>query len=633
MSRKRDLRRIFRGLRFRLTISYAILFTLLLTGVALAFRARLANTLENQLQDELNSDWAAMKGYMRIEPVLDLGNRICSVWYYDAEDPDETTIVLDTRKIYLVTDQFGIPIPDAVTHEPAVSTGYDDIGIDKPTDIRKKVLEALASPKPKIFWEDRKTSTGEPVKIRGGLVYSERHGAPYYVAIGASYADNVRTLRAYTWVFLGVIPGALILGSLLGYFMAGRALTPVLAVSQAAQRISGSNLSLRIPTRDAGDELDYLILTFNRMIERLEASFQQMRQFSADVSHELRTPITAIRGQLEVALFTAHSTDQYREAMFNALTDIDRLSQIVRALLLLSQAESGQIVLQKSRLNLREVVDDLVEQFQIPAEAAGVRLTAELPPECSAEVDRVQIERMITNLLSNALKFTPEGGAVTMSLQSHPQFIELVVEDNGRGIPTEHLPHIFDRFYRVPGQGRRPLPNRVSDWASVSSRGSSRRTTARLRWRARRGREPASSSACPTRAWEATLWNWRVSPPATRGNGKSLLLPARGHDFLRFTEQGFGLRQIFHGLLHFGIVHILRAVGGLFVESAHVEFLADLLGEPLLVAVELGVGEGELARVQEGLEALQQVVIRRPAHRKLRLGRSEVAGAEAVDDR
>jgi heavy metal sensor kinase len=232
----------------------------------------------------------------------------------------------------------------------------------------------------------------------------------------------------------------------------------VLAVSQAAQRISGSNLSMRIPTRDAGDELDYLILTFNRMIERLEASFQQMRQFSADVSHELRTPITAIRGQLEVALFTAQTTDQYREAMFNALTDIDRLSQIVRALLLLSQAETGQIVLQKSRLNLCEVVDDLVDQFQIPAEAAGVRLTAQLPPECTAEVDRVQIERMITNLLSNALKFTPEGGAVTMSLQVQPQFVELAVQDNGRGIPTEHLPHIFDRFYRVPGQGTAPSP-------------------------------------------------------------------------------------------------------------------------------------------------------------------------------
>src|SRR5205807_1280566 len=171
-------------------------------------------------------------------------------------------------------------------------------------------------------------------------------------AIGVNYADNAKTLRSYTWVFAGVIPGALLLGSLLGYYMAGRALKPVLAVAQAAQRISGSNLSMRIPGRDAGDELDYLILTFNRMIERLEASFQQMRQFSADVSHELRTPITAIRGQLEVALFTAKDPDQYRDAIVNALQDIDRLSQMVRALLLLSQAESGQLVLQKTRVDL-----------------------------------------------------------------------------------------------------------------------------------------------------------------------------------------------------------------------------------------------------------------------------------------
>jgi heavy metal sensor kinase len=458
VSRKRDFRRLARGLRFRLALSYAVLFTLLLTGIALVFRASLARALDTQIQEELAGDWGAMKGYMRIEPDPELGNKFAVAWYYDKDDPDETTIVLDARKIYMVADQNGNPIPAAETQEAAVSTAYEDIGIDKPADIRKKVAEALASPKPKFFLEDRWTSKGEPVKIRSGIVFSERHVAPYYVAIGTSYADNVKILHRYTWIFAGVIPGALILGSLLGYFMAGRALTPVLAVAQAAQRISGSNLSMRIPTRDAGDELDYLILTFNRMIERLEASFQQIRQFSTDVSHELRTPITGIRGQLEVALFTAETTDQYREAMFNSLQDIDRLSQIVRALLLLSQAESGQLLLQKSRLNLCEVVEDLVDQFQIPAEAAGVRLTASLPPQCDADVDRVQIERMITNLLSNALKFTPEGGQVNVTLVVHPDAVELVVQDTGRGIPTEHLPHIFDRFYRVPGKGTAPSP-------------------------------------------------------------------------------------------------------------------------------------------------------------------------------
>jgi heavy metal sensor kinase len=457
--RKRDFARISRGLRFRLTISYALFFTVLLALVALFLRERLAVTLDKQVVENVDGDWRAMKGYMRIEACPELDNKLTTAWYYDQEDPDETTSVYDLRKIFMVADQNGNPIRDCATRELAVSTAYDDIGVEKPELIRQQMHEALAAlPKQKTFYLDRKTSTGEPVKVRAGLVFAEKHAAPFYVALGNLYTDKKNVLHEYTWIYAGVIPGALLLGSLLGYFMAGRALTPVLSVAQAAQRISGSNLSMRIPTREAGDELDYLILTFNRMIERLEASFNQMRQFSADVSHELRTPITAIRGQLEVALFTASTTDQYREAMFNALQDIDRLSQIVRALLLLSQAESGQLVLQKTRLDLCQVVDDLVEQFQIPAEAAGLKLLADLPPACPAEVDRVQIERMLTNLLSNAIKFTPEGGSVRTTLLCVPDGIELVVEDTGRGIPTEHLPHIFDRFYRVASKGAAPGP-------------------------------------------------------------------------------------------------------------------------------------------------------------------------------
>jgi heavy metal sensor kinase len=462
VSRKRDFRRITRGLRFRLTASYFLLSAVLLVGVAGLFRARLASELDTQVENTLNERWGAIKGYLRLEKDPELGGQISAGWYYDPDDQDEKTIVFDIRKIFLIADQYGHVILNGTTKEPAVSTTYQQLGIDKPPEIADRVRQAVAATRParagKAFWLDRRTPQGEPIKIRAGIVYDQLHQAPYYVALGESVADNEVILRRYTWINAGVVLGALILTSILGWLMAGHVLTPVKDVAQAAQRISGSNLSLRIPTREAGDELDYLILTFNRMIERLEASFQQMKQFSADVSHELRTPITAIRGQLEVALFTAKTTDQYREAMFNALQDIDRLSQIVRALLLLSQAESGQLVLQKSRLNLCDVVDDLVDQFQIPAEAAGVKLSAELPPECPAQVDRVQIERMITNLLSNALKFTPVGGAVRMAVRSQPHGIEIVVEDTGRGIPSESVPHIFDRFYRVPGSGTAPGP-------------------------------------------------------------------------------------------------------------------------------------------------------------------------------
>jgi heavy metal sensor kinase len=474
---KRDLRRISRGLRFRLTAGYALFFAILLIGVADVFRERLATVQTREIHEILDAQWRAMKGYLRIERDPDSG-KYCAYWYYDDADPDETTIVLDIKKVHLIADLNGNVITEAYSGQPAVSTTYADLGIDPPAEIRARVREALQSKTPLTFWTERRSSTGERYQMRGGLVYSEGHVAPYFVNIGMPLGWYGRILREFTWVYLGIIPSALILGSFLGWVMAGRALAPVRAVALAAQRISGSDFSMRIPARGADDELDYLILTFNRMIERLEASFRQMRQFSTDVSHELRTPITGMRGQLEVALFTAVTTEQYREAIFNALQDIDRLSQIVRALLMLSQAESGQIVLQKSPLNLCDLVQDLVDQFQIPAEEAGIRLVAVLPPDCEAEVDRVQIERMLTNLLSNALKFTAPGGEVTVSLRRENDFIEFAVEDNGRGIPTEYLPHIFDRFYRVPGSGTAPNPEQglglglsFVDWIVRAHRG------------------------------------------------------------------------------------------------------------------------------------------------------------------
>ena len=458
MLRKRDLRRLSRGLRFRLTFSYALFFTLLLIGVALLFRERLDSTLKAEETGALNDQWAAMKGYLRIEKKHEIDPDERAMWYYDEADPDETRIVYDIKSIYLIADASGKVILDE-DDQPAVSPSYKaNVGIDSPARIRAHVNEVLACKCPLTWWTTTWNSDGERFLTRSGIVWDQKHQLPYYVALGVPLSQYNKILRGFSWIFILVIPGSLILGTALGWFMAGRALTPVRDVAEAAQRISGSNLSLRIPTRRAGDELDYLILTFNRMIERIEASFQQMKQFSADVSHELRTPITAIRGQLEVALFTAQTTEQYREAMFNALQDIDRLSQIVRALLLLSQAESGQVALQKSRLDLCQVATDLVDQFQIPAEEAGVRLRALLPSACPVEGDRVQIERMITNLLSNAIKFTPRAGEVRLRIENGPERANLIVEDTGRGIATEHLPHIFDRFYRVPGSGTAPTP-------------------------------------------------------------------------------------------------------------------------------------------------------------------------------
>jgi signal transduction histidine kinase len=188
------------------------------------------------------------------------------------------------------------------------------------------------------------------------------------------------------------------------------------------------------------------------MSGRLKASFEQIRQFSTDVSHELRTPLTAIQGQLEVALFTATKKEDLQEAIENALQDVERLSNLVRALLLLSQSESGQIPMHKTVFDLNEVVQDLMEQFEIPAEANNleVRFLGQKEPVW-CEADRTQMERVITNLLANAIKYTPAGGFVEACAESKGGRVRLVVRDSGVGISPSHLPHIFDRFYRVPG--------------------------------------------------------------------------------------------------------------------------------------------------------------------------------------
>ena len=441
MLRLRDLRRITRSLRYRLTVGYALAFSLMLIGVGGVLRQKNAASLDEQIRDALDQEWAGLLGYLRIEKDK---TTYKALWFYDRDQPDESFFVQRLQHVYEVTDAEGHILSDG-SGVLQISEIYESLGRDTPAQI----AAVLNSKQP--HWEVRKTAKGVPYLIRSSVVYDAEEGRkPFFVAIGRSLADNQHILDQFTWTWIAIIPASIVTGCLLGWFLAARALTPVLEVAQAANRISGSNLSLRIPSRGAGDELDYLIATFNRMIQRLESSFNQMRQFSTDVSHELRTPITAIRGQLEVALFTASTADQYREAMLNSLQDIERLSQIVRALLLLSQAESGQLALQKTRVNLAELVADVVDQFQIPYEEARVRLTSDLQ-EGFAEVDRIQIERMVSNLLSNAMKFTPPEGEVRVSLQSVPEGLELVVQDTGSGIPAAHLPHIFDRFYRVPG--------------------------------------------------------------------------------------------------------------------------------------------------------------------------------------
>jgi len=426
-----SIRRITRGLRFRLAVSYALFFALLLSVIGAVFHRSLSASLDTSLREVLDQEWGSLKALLRIEN----GGLY---WVHDRQDREEAFLVARIQRILFVTDGAG-------THL-ALSGLYRTLGPDPPEQIR----DVLATGQTR--WSVRETNDGQEYLLRAGVIHSGDEGRrPYYVSIGRSLEDSRRIVEQFTQGYLVAAPLLIALVCFLGWLLAGRALLPVVSLAAAAGRISGSNLSLRIPTRGADDELDHLIVTFNGMMERLETSFRQIQQFSADVSHELRTPLTALRGQLEIALMTAPDANALREAIIASLDDVERLTQIVRALLQLAQAETGQVALQRAPTDLTASVRGILEQFELAAEEANVRLEHALPPACQAEVDRVQFERMLSNLLSNAIKFTPAGGRVLVSLTRESEQILLEVEDTGCGIPEEALPYIFTRFYRVSG--------------------------------------------------------------------------------------------------------------------------------------------------------------------------------------
>lgn len=428
------LRKLFRTLRFRLASGFILLMAVVLVLVAVFGTSLLRTILANQSEETLHEELGALRGWIKFE-----GGQ--PYWFVDRTLPEEEAEVSRLEDIYVIAnDQGTLALGSA--DDPSLLKELAD-----PKTIRTELAQIEGTKQPLI--KTLKRGRAE-YQIIASTMTDPDTGRKWYVAEGRSLAQDQQTLRKFRVNLLIFLSAALFTCTLVGWYSAGRGLRSLQAVDQAAQEITGSNLGLQIAKRGAGDELDRLIDSFNQMSGRLQASFEQMRQFSTDVSHELRTPLTAIQGQLEVALFTATRKEQLQEAIENALQDVERLSNLVRALLLLSQSESGQIPMNKSVIDLSKLLTDIVDQFQIPAEAADVKLSHATREAVLCEADRTQIERVISNLLSNAIKYTPAGGWVRAFAENNGANVRLVVEDSGVGIPQDHLPHIFDRFYRVP---------------------------------------------------------------------------------------------------------------------------------------------------------------------------------------
>jgi heavy metal sensor kinase len=428
--------KLFRTLRFRLATTFLCVLAAVLLVVGIFGTTTLQTVLDNQSEDELNELLGTLKDW----PIQFDDGTGQPYWFADVTDPEDRAEVARLQAVYVIADSQG--------RIPWGSCNASQKPICDPAAIRSEFQLLLRTHQPHL--KTVRGSDGIYYQVLSSLKTDPKRGIRWYFAEGRSLREDQVIIRNFRRKFLIFLPIAVFACAAIIWYSAGSALRSLHAVETAAQDITGSSLGLQIRKRGADDELDRLIASFNQMSGRLKASFDQMRQFSTDVSHELRTPLTAIQGQLEVALFTATRKEQLQEAIENALQDVERLSNLVRALLLLSQSESGQIPMNKTLLDLSKMVEDLVDQFQIPAEAHNIRLTAQHSEPVPVEADRTQVERVITNLLSNAIKYTPSGGWVKACAETAGSNVRLIVEDSGVGIPTSHLPHIFDRFYRVP---------------------------------------------------------------------------------------------------------------------------------------------------------------------------------------
>jgi heavy metal sensor kinase len=259
--------------------------------------------------------------------------------------------------------------------------------------------------------------------------------------------------------FLAGVPLILLLASAGGYFLARKSLASIASMNLQTQRITAERLSSRLDVTNPRDELGQLATTINDLLTRLETSFKEQQRFIADASHELRTPLAVLRGETEVALEKPRTTGEYQESLELIKDEAERLSRIVEDLFILArQPIDTPAALMKEPLSLNDAVSDCARAARVLAIRKGVQLKSE--DDSSAIVlngDEELLKRMILNLLDNAVKYTPEGGQVSISLARQNGHAQITVRDSGIGILPVDQPHVFDRFYRVDKARSRAL--------------------------------------------------------------------------------------------------------------------------------------------------------------------------------
>jgi heavy metal sensor kinase len=303
-------------------------------------------------------------------------------------------------------------------------------------------------------------------------------GRTYVVEAGLPADDAFDTLRLFRSYLFLFAPLLLLIAAGGGYWMSRRALAPVDALVRTARDVSGTNLSTRLEKLHTGDELQRLSDTLNEMLDRIEAAFSRITQFTADASHELRTPVSLIRTEAELSLRRARTQNEYQDSLRHILLESERTTALIEQLLSLARADSGRETLQLQPVDLSTALQGVAEAWKQVAAIRDLGFSVNLPQsDAWVAGDENLLRRLADILLDNAFKYTAAPGSVSLSLEKHEHFAAITIQDSGIGIPQDEQGKIFERFYRVDksrtrAHGGNGLGLSIAQWIVIQHHGS-----------------------------------------------------------------------------------------------------------------------------------------------------------------